>query len=369
MRKFYLNQKQKCFKETIFLKITISNIFILIIYIFMKFQANTNIESYNCQISNFNKLNILKELIKIYTILYDSYRDGYTKPKFLNNNYSYFSIKQDKLGICICSIVKNENLYIREFINYYYLLGVDKIIIYDNNDIEGETINNIIKDYIINQFVEIIDVRGLSSIQIPIYNYCYRKNKDIYDWIGFIDIDEYLYIKNEKNIKNYFFSNRFQKCQTIYFNWIIYNDNNKIKYENKPLNKRFTIQKSFFNQGKSFVRGGLNKLIIPTTMIPGINIHYFCNSNGENIYPINFYNNNFENNPKAFLKHYYTKTAEEFCNKLRKGNAHFNKYHADYNNTIKDRINLFFSFNNITKEKIKILEQCSGFNLQKYLKK
>ena len=291
MIKFYL-KKMKCFNKVILLKFMIFNIFILLEYILVKYQKYTNIKSYNSPIKVLNKLNITKELIKIYTNLYDSYRDGYTKPKFLKNKkslYSY-SVKQDKYGICICSIAKNENLYIREFIDHYYLLGVDKIIIYDNNNIDGETIENILKYYINNGFIEIIDVRGLSSIQIPIYNYCYQRNKDIYDWIGFFDIDEFLFVKNETSIKSYFFSNRFEKCQTIYFNWLIYNDNDKIKYDNEPLNKRFTIPKSFFNQGKSFVRGGYNDLLIPTTMIPGINIHYFCNSNGESIYPTNFYN-------------------------------------------------------------------------------
>ena len=103
-------------------------------------------------------------------------------------------------------------------------------------------------------------------------------------------------------------------------------------------------------------------------MIPGINIHYFYKSNGESIYPTNFYNNNFEKSPKVYIKHYYTKIAEEFCFKLRKGNVHFNENHPSYNKILTGRINLFFSFNKITKEKIKILEECSGINLQKYLK-
>ena len=96
---------------------------------------------------------------------------------------------------------------------------------------------------------------------------------------GFIDIEEY--IKNGKNIKNYFFSNIFEKCQTIYFNWIIYNGNDKIKYDKKPLTRRFTMVKSFFNKGKSFVIGEIYNLVIPTIIIPGINIKYFCNSNVE----------------------------------------------------------------------------------------
>ena len=35
-------------------------------------------------------------------------------------------------------------------------------------------------------------------------------------------------------------------------------------------------------------------------------------------------------NPKAYIKHYYTKTAEEFCNKITKGNAHFHTHHPEY---------------------------------------
>ena len=103
-------------------------------------------------------------------------------------------------------------------------------------------------------------------------------------------------------------------------------------------------------------------------MIPGINIHYFCNSNGERIYPNNFYNYNYKNNLTGFIKHYYTKTAEEFCYKIKKGNAHFHKNHPNYIQSIENRISFFFFLNKITKEKIQILEKCLGIDLNKYKK-
>ena len=163
--------------------------------------------SFNLKLDEFytikEKLELTNSLIKIYSDLYDYSRDGYKKPKFskIINDYS---IKQKFLNICICSIGKNENLYIKEFVEYYKNLGIDKIFLYDNNDIEGETFDKILGDYIKNKFIEIIDVRGLSAIQIPIYNYCYRKNFELYNWIGFIDLDEYLYIENNLSIKSYF---------------------------------------------------------------------------------------------------------------------------------------------------------------------
>ena len=211
---------------------------------------------------------------------------------------------------------------------YHISLGIKKIIIYDNNDLNDENFSDILQDYMKNNYVEIIDIRGMTSIQIPVYNQCYQKYKYLYDWFGFIDIDEYIYIKNTKNINNYFYHERFTKCE------LMYNDNNLINYDNRTLNDRFTTPKTFFYQGKSFVRGGLKNLLISTTHIPGINIQYFCNSNGERIYPKNFFGIKFEKKPKAFIKHYYTKTIEEFCNKIIKGHASYSKNTQNISNLL-----------------------------------
>ena len=64
--------------------------------------------------------------------------------KFINNNSQY------NIKVCLCTPGKNENRYIREFIDYYINYGVDKIFLYDNNDIEGEHFEEVINDYIKN---------------------------------------------------------------------------------------------------------------------------------------------------------------------------------------------------------------------------
>ena len=138
----------------------------------------------------------------------------------------------------------------------------------------------------------------------------------------------------------------------------MHNDNNLVKYDNRSLRERFTRPSLKSTQGKSFVRGNIDNLIITTTHIPGINIFHFCNSNGELIYPKNFMNNRFERKPKAYIKHYYTKTAEEFCYKLKKGNAHFHKNHKQYQSSIRGRIKLFFKLNKKTNEKENIIKNC-----------
>ena len=311
------------------------------------------------------KLSILKEVIQIYCSLYDSERNGCHTPQFSNQVNKIYEIKKQKNGVCLCTIGKNENLYIKEFVEYYYSLGINKIIIYDNNDLNGEKFEDVIKDFIKKKFVDIIDIRGLTSIQIPIYNYCYQKNKDIYDWIGFLDFDEYLFIKNISNVDYYFYNKAFEKCELIFFNWYMFNDNDLIKYDNRKLQDRFATPAGIF-LGKSFVRGGFNNLLIPSTHLPGINIQYFCDSKGNRIYPKSFTPDLKENNHKAYIKHYYSKTVEEFCLKLNRGNAHFHRNHLKYENSIKFRIKLFFVYNKVTPYKIQKLENCTNLDLSEY---
>ena len=147
------------------------------------------------------RINFTNEFNKIYSNIYFMAKDGKaSKPENYNyNKYKNYTYK--KSGICLCTIAKNENIYAREFIEYYRLLGFNKIIIFDNNEINGEKFDYLLGNYIKNKFVDILDIRGLSSVQIPVYNYCYKKYNHLYDWIAFFDFDEYLFIKHNLNIK------------------------------------------------------------------------------------------------------------------------------------------------------------------------
>ena len=85
------------------------------------------------------------------------------------------------LKVALCAIAKNENLYIREWVEFYKNIGISKVIINDNNDKEGERFDVVINDYIEDGFVDINDMRGIVkndprygySIQGQAYEHCY----------------------------------------------------------------------------------------------------------------------------------------------------------------------------------------------------
>ena len=262
-----------------------------------------------------------------------------------------------KEGIIICTIAKQENKYIKEFIEHYRKLKITKIIIYDNNDINGENFEEILKSDINNNFIKVINYRGLHQPQFIALNKCYKEYKNIYEWIAFFDIDEFLYIKNYTNIIEFLSLSKFNKCQSIIINWKYYGDNNQLYYEPKPLRERFIkeynvekIKKNnyYYSAAKSIIRGGLNLKwgVFPHFTYNTIN----CRADGSII-------NNYFSPPQysnAYINHYITKSTEEFIEKLKRGDVMI----IPDQNYIKERINnYYFLFNQITKEKINLFKK------------
>ena len=111
-----------------------------------------------------------------------------------------------------------ENNYLREWVEYHKSIGITHIFLYDNNDVDGETFDNVINDYITDGYVEVFDVRGkkgsviwrkgYTSLQIEVYDECYQKHKNEYDWFAFIDIDEFI-ITVDNNINTTLSSTRY----------------------------------------------------------------------------------------------------------------------------------------------------------------
>ena len=121
------------------------------------------------------------------------------------------------IKVLLCSIGKQENKYIKEFINHYRKLKIKKIILYDNNNIDGENFQEILKNDIVDNFVEIVNYRGIHSPQIKAVMDCYKNNNKNYDWIAFYDIDEFLQIINFTNINEFLSLPKFKKCQSIVY--------------------------------------------------------------------------------------------------------------------------------------------------------
>ena len=274
----------------------------------------------------------------------------------------------NNVKVCVCTLGKKENNYIREFVKHYLSYGVDKIILYDNNDYNDEKFEEVINDYIKKNLVEIVNFRSKKGALFEIMHDCYYNNYRKYDWFIFYQIDEFIYLKDFKNIKLFLNNERFKNCDSVQLNWLIRTDNNLLYYENKPLKQRFREKEKkargkkegIMQQVKSIIRGNISNLKIQNT-------HYLsnklknCNGFGKRQKLFGF------KAPKAdfyyyYIDHYYSKSTEEFINKLNKGDAYF----KDSIKNILFRIKFYFEINEITEKKIEMIENKTGLNLSIY---
>ena len=283
--------------------------------------------------------------------------------------YIYFHLKIfKKFKVCLCTIGKKENLYIKEFVEYYKQLGLDKIFIYDNNDKEDEKFDLLLKDYIDEGLVKIIDIRGKVGPQIMAMEDCKNNNFKIYDWLMFFDIDEFIYLRNFSNIKDFLDRKIFDKCQRIHLNWFVHTDNNQVYFHNRTLKERFPEKKVKLN-GKYLGGATLVKSILKGNIITkikdshGLNPNLTgCNGFGE-IKQLQGTRTNETDHYYYYIDHYWSKSTEEFTDKLLKGDVILG-YNNKQNNL--NRIKMYFSYNDITEEKINYIENRTKYNLTEY---
>ena len=262
------------------------------------------------------------------------------------------NIKKFYKGTAICIIIKEEMNYIKEFIRHYKELGFDKIYIYDNNDVNQENYNDLLKEYINSHFVEILNARGKSKYQLLAYNDCYKKHLKDYSWFLFIDADEFLYIKKNKTLIEFLNAAKFFDCDNILINYKEFGDSDLIYYDQRPLSLRFTKNYKYCTSMKAFVKGGLENAKM--NIHRSYNVRHYCDSEGRKIEP-GEYSTPYIQVKSAEIWHYITKTIEEFYKRLKKGWPHVIYGSKQYHSFIERRIKKFFNLNKITIQKINIL--------------
>lgn len=272
-----------------------------------------------------------------------------------------------KVALICCG--RLENRYAVEWVEYYKQLGIDHIYIADNNYDGEEYFEDVLQQYLNEQFITILNYRNVEKVQKVAYTEIYNQISKDYDWICIFDFDEFLTFTKDKNIKEYLSRDCFKYKDQILINWLSYTDNNLIYDDGRPCLERFTelldpnicVRNKFEKENKivkQILRSNIKDIEINTHIsdCEGL-FEKTCNNIGDSIPDENkhilFQNVNHD---LAYLRHYVTKTIEEYINlKIRRGGGditkdEFNRYYGDYG------LKLFFEYNKVTPEKLEFLK-------------
>jgi hypothetical protein len=280
----------------------------------------------------------IKEFYK--KIIPDNLRNIIKKPLFvlryplkhINVCYNYVRNNKNKFDntLSIVVMIKNEAEYIKEWLEYHKLVGVDKFIIYDNNS--EDNIKSVLQPYIDTGVVDYIfypktqadfEKKGKKveywAFQAYAYNDAIKKYRNKSKWIGFIDIDEFIVpVKNEKIIDVINdIENNVVKGKTfigLAINWVMYGYSG---HREKP--KGLIIENFTGNDG---IQEEYKSIVNPRTVIlyqVHAALHFFyiegVNEQGKKAYKPDISQSSIE---KIRINHYYTKSYDEYTQKIIK---------------------------------------------------
>lgn len=294
---------------------------------------------------------------------------------------------------CAC-YAKMEEICIEDYVKHNKKIGVDKIIIGDNNDSNyNPSIYSLLKSYIDDGFVEILNYNDNINGFKDFFTEVYQNYRSEFDWLLLLDADEYVNICNFKNIKEFFEQDKFKDVDCINVTIADHTDNNhiysisKFNREEYPKIKKYYIRndnkimyiKSFYRSrsyinyitnhhtpdynivNSDFIRiNNLNKGIYPHDI--NVKKYLDCVDVLGNIIPQpNYYpaiNANDEYLNTLYIDHYPFKSTEDFIkNKIKKGRGMVKGYNNNTKIGLRATYGLYQYINDMTDEKISLFNK------------
>ena len=226
-----------------------------------------------------------------------------------------------KYNLAFAAIIKNEAPYIEEWLSFHKAVGVEKFYIYDNESTDN--IKEILQSYIDQGIVEYTPFPG-KAVQVLAYKDAVEKHKEETKYLGFIDIDEFVIPVNNPNIVNWL--NEImpldENAAGVAINWKVYGSSGFMEKQNGLIieNYRYRADDDFENN--KFVKTICNpRLVKDITSVYSpeyIDGKYNIDENGNKV--IGDINSNCPSS-KLRINHYFTKSMEEYMEKMNKGKA------------------------------------------------
>ena len=233
----------------------------------------------------------------------------------------------------ICAIVKNEQRFIREWVEWHLCVGFDEINIFE--DYGSVSHRDQLDDLIADGRVKLTALsdgttpardlghnnrpNGTKAAQYTIYEWFFDKTKKegSADWIAFIDVDEFIEFEEGYDLKR--LEDEYQDRGGVLLSWKMYGANGHVKRPEGGVVESY--------KGKQWIapkedRQWAIKSLVNVHVSRGeITVHTFdgcVHTDGGGRFSPHCYD-------KAWINHFFTKSWEDWCDRIfSRGNMHNN---------------------------------------------
>lgn len=262
----------------------------------------------------------------------DKFKMLFKRIKRIDYTLKYKMIRvnpQNKLyNVSVCSIFKNEAPYLKEWIEFNHIIGVDHFYLYNNNS--DDDYKSVLEPYLSSGLVTLYQWPK-NQAQMECYNDCIVKHKKDTKWLGFIDIDEFIVPIEMNNIYDFLrpFDN---KCGSVKIYWKMFGTSGLLERNMNTLvtetftvswPKYYSVGKCFYNTNFDFDFSDSNNYCLHHM--------FWANYKGKRLPPVNAFGkvclNGLDVSKEAVhpiqINHYFTKSYKEYAMKKSKGDVYF----------------------------------------------
>lgn len=147
--------------------------------------------------------------------------------------------------IALVAVFRNEDRFLREWIEFYRLMGVEHFYLY--NHLSTDNYQEVLAPYIKEGIVELYNVTSepkntieWNQLQTSIYNNTARQTRDLVEWLIIVDTDEFLFPVKDKDLKTLL--KKYDQYASLSVNWKMFGTAN-VKHipDNKLLIETLTM--------------------------------------------------------------------------------------------------------------------------------
>ena len=234
-------------------------------------------------------------------------------------------------NLAVVAIFKDEAPYLREWLDYHLLAGVDHFYLYDNGSTDNSA--QVLAPYVEANLVTLTNLPG-KVMQIPAYDDALEKFRFHCRYMAFIDCDEFIFPKTGGSIVDVadeIFSRPNTAALGINFQFFGSNGLQAADYSRGVL-ERFTRRAqsdwTFENEEEGFLAGNIyiKSIVNPRRVDYPFSPHFafyfapFKSFNSEGVETWNAGSSPIVAD-KIVVNHYFTKSLEEFAAKVKRGSA------------------------------------------------
>ena len=221
-----------------------------------------------------------------------------------------------ELYLAICAIYRWEGPYLREWVAFHRLMGVERFYLYDNRSDDEH--REALAPYVEDGTVELTEW-PLFPGQMQAYNDCLERHREDSRWIAFIDIDEFLFSPAGRPLPEVL--QRYEQWPGVGVNRVTFGTSG---HETRPAGlvlENYTRRIEVAGSRKTAVKS----IVDPRRVVRGLDPHHFEYREGtpvdETEQPLDAQRAVTDTCDELRVNHYFTRSEEERFAKLHRPRA------------------------------------------------